>query len=236
LSRSHLGILLAAPVLAVSLGACISVLPKTKPDQLYSFGHGVEARPAAIQPVPGTATGVLLAAATFPRSATGDGILTITGSQSAYIDKSRWTGPAAVLFREAIERAFDRQAKASRLISRGETSRIGAILRVDVRDFAALYPNGPESIPVVALSLRARLARADGRPLEEKVIDVRKPASENRVGAIVDAFDEATTDALTQLGTWTDQVAATIPPEAAPPAVSATTTTRSTTTTTVQPR
>jgi cholesterol transport system auxiliary component len=194
------------------LSACISVLPKTKPDQLYSFGHGGDAKPAAAAPSTATAPGVLLAAVVFPRAATGDGILTITGNQSAYIAQSRWVGPASVLFREAVERAFDRSAQRSRLISRGETGRDALVLRLDVRDFEVLYPNGVGSTPTVAVSFRARLTRPDGTAMDEKPFDVRKAAIDNRVGPIVDAFDAATSEALTGLVTWTDQTAASLPP------------------------
>ncbi|HTI66725.1 MAG TPA: ABC-type transport auxiliary lipoprotein family protein [Caulobacteraceae bacterium] len=217
---------LAVPVLGLALSACVSLLPKTKPDQLYSFGHGVEAAPAAsAAPGPG-AVGVLLGAVTFPRAATGDGILSVTGTQSAYLAQSRWVAPAAVLFREAVERSFGRQAKSVRLITRGETGRVGLVLRVDVRDFAVLYPNGPESIPTVAVSLRTRLDRADGQPVDEKSFDVRTPASENRVGPIIAAFDQATAEALTGVVAWTDQAAAAAGPAATVrPAVVSTTTT-----------
>jgi cholesterol transport system auxiliary component len=213
----RLATLLAAPALAASLSACVSLLPKSKPDQLYSFAHGVEAAPtaAATAAPAGPQVDVLLGAVTFPRAATGDGILSITGTQSAYLAETRWVAPAAILFREAVERSFDRSARAVRLIARGEPSRAAVILRIDVRDFAVLYPNGPESIPTVAVSLRARLAGGDGLNASEMSFDVRKPATENRVGPIVAAFDQATTEVLGAVVTWTDQAAAAQRPRAA---------------------
>jgi cholesterol transport system auxiliary component len=39
----------------------------------------------------------------------------------------------------------------------------------------------------------------------ERVFSVEQPASENRVSAIVDAFDVATRDLNTQVIAWTDQ-------------------------------
>jgi len=39
----------------------------------------------------------------------------------------------------------------------------------------------------------------------ERVFTVEQPARENRVSAIVDAFDVATRDLNTQIVTWTDQ-------------------------------
>ena len=204
--------LVAAPALAVALSACVSVLPKSDPDQLYSFGHAIEAEIAppavAAATAPFDATGVLLGAVVFPRAATGDGILTMTGSQSAYIAESRWVAPASLLFREAIDRSFDRKATRVRLVNRGEAGRTAMILRIEVRDFAALYPNGPEGLPVVAVAVHARLARADGTPVAERLFEARRRVSENRVAPIVDGFDKAVEESLTALVAWTDQTAA----------------------------
>jgi cholesterol transport system auxiliary component len=207
----RLGMALAAPTLALALSGCISVLPKSKPDQLYSFGAGSGNAPTAMA-APGTAAGVLLAVVDFPRASTGDGILTVTGSQNAYVADSRWVGPAAVLFREAVGRAFDGQSQRSRLLARGETGRDELILRLDVRNFEATYPNGPGSIPTVVVSFRARLSRPDGTAVDDKVFDARKQAGDNRVGPIVAAFDQATAETLKALVAWTDQTVAALPP------------------------
>jgi cholesterol transport system auxiliary component len=239
-SVRRLAILFAAPALAAALSGCISVLPKTKPDQLYTFGEGTAA--AAPTPGPpavgGPAVGVLLAQVDLPRAAQGDGILTRTGLQAAYIAQSRWSAPAAVLFREAAERAFDRDARRTRLIARGESGRTALVLRLDVLDFAALYPNGQGSAPTVVVSVRGRLAGPDGTVIEDKTFDVRKRAGDNRVGPIVEAFNAAVDEALAGVVAWTDQTAARLPPTRAgmpaAPAPRVTSTTRSTTVTTTQ--
>ena len=86
-------LLLAAPILATGLAGCISLFPKSMPDQLYSFGAPVAAAPAAGATMPGPGSvGVLLSAVDFPRAATGDGILTRTGAEDAYLGQSRWVG------------------------------------------------------------------------------------------------------------------------------------------------
>jgi cholesterol transport system auxiliary component len=236
LSRRRLALAAVAPLLAAGLCGCISVLPKSDPDQLYSFGHAVsaaapEAAPAAPPAAP--EVGVLLAAVNFPRAATGDQILTMTGPQSAYIAESRWVGPAAVLFREAVERRFEADSRNARLLRRGELGQARMVMRINVRDFEAVYANGPETIPTVVVSLTARLTRTDGTSLVERSFDVRRPAGDNRVSAIVEAFDAAVNQVLGELVTWTDQAAAALPPEApvVQPAARRSTTTTSTTTT-----
>jgi cholesterol transport system auxiliary component len=230
----------AAPALAASLAGCVSLLPKSDPEQLYSFGHATEAAPAATPAAAPAApqVGVLLAAVNFPRAATGDQILTMTGSQSAYIANSRWVGPASVLFREAVERRFEADSRDTRLLRRGELGQARMIMRVNVRDFEALYPNGPETVPTIAVSLTARLTRADGTPLVERSFDLRRPAADNRVGAIVDAFDAAVDEVLGELVAWTDQAAAALPPEeepGRPAAVRSTPTSSASTTVTARP-
>lgn len=239
MSRRRLALAAVAPLLAAGLCGCISVLPKSDPDQLYSFGHAVPA--AAAEAAPAAAAvpevGVLLAAVNFPRAATGDQILTMTGPQSAYIAESRWVGPAAVLFREAVERRFEADSRNARLLRRGELGQARMVMRLNVRDFAAVYANGPETIPTVVVSLTARLTRTDGASLVERSFDVRRPAGDNRVGAIVEAFDAAVEEVLGELVTWTDQAAAALPPEApvAVPAAARRSTTTSTTSTTIEP-
>jgi len=211
-------LLVALALLTVGAGAsgCVSLLPKSDPAQLYTFGRvstaAVEAAPAAETPS-GERIGVLLAAVTFPRAAQGDTILAMTGAQAAYIGESRWVAPAVVLFREALERRFDMDAQRTRLIARGDLGRTAMILRLDVREFEAVYPY-PEATPTVAVSLRARLAAADGSPLQDRSFEVRRPATENRVGPIVDGLDQAASDVLGQVVAWVDATAAAAPASA----------------------
>jgi cholesterol transport system auxiliary component len=221
LNARRLAALAAAPALALSLSACISVLPKSDPDQLYSFGTLTAASAAAAPAaVPGAApVGVLLGAVTFPRASTGDGILTVTGGEYAYIGKSRWVAPATVLFREAVESRFDAAAQRVSLIRRGENGRAGLVLRLDVRDFAAVYPNGAETPPTVAVSVRGRLTTPDGRLAAERNFDIRRPAPENRVGPITQTFDAAVLEALNEIVAWSDEVAVALPADLAVPAV-----------------
>lgn len=236
MNARRLAILLATPAIAVALSACVSLLPKTKPDQLYSMAP-VAAAPAAPAAHDSDSVGVLLVNVDFPRAATGDGILTMTGSQSAYIGEARWVGPASVLYREAVEQAFD-GAQRTRLMDRGEIGRTALLLRLEVRDFEALYPDGPGSIPVVAVSMDARLTTPAGQPVAETRFDVRKRAGDNRVGPIVEAFNQAVAEATKGLVTWTDQAAATAPAvggrasASAPPVVTTRSTSSTTTTTT----
>jgi cholesterol transport system auxiliary component len=87
---------LVAGVLAGGLGGCVSLLPKAKPAQLYRFGAADSTPPdGAVESRSGAdKIGVVLGTVGFPRASTSDGILTVTGDQTAYIAGVRWVAPA----------------------------------------------------------------------------------------------------------------------------------------------
>ncbi|MDB5455921.1 MAG: transporter, partial [Caulobacter sp.] len=189
-----------ALAVAASLSGCISLFPKVKPAGLYRFGESAPA--AASQPAPGARIGVLKGPTIFTRAAAGDRLLTITGSEAAYVAGARWVSPAGVLFDEAVARAFDAGGQA-RLIGRGEAAKADVILRLEVRTFETVYVNGAGAPPEVVIQVRAVLTRAGDRALlGDKLFDARVPASVNRVGAIVAAYDQAVAKALTDTVAW----------------------------------
>lgn len=222
-------LLVAAAVLAlsVSLGGCISLLPKEKPAQLYRFG-AARADAGAVDTRP---RGVVLGQIEFPREATTDGILTVKGTETAYIAGVRWVAPAVVLFRQAVPAAFDEPSSRTRVLSRGEIGAAAGVLQLEVAKFEADYTSS--GAPTISVMIRARLSRADGALIGERNFDVERPAGDNRVSAIVPAFDAAVREALGQVVQWTDASLDANPPP--PPSVSSVstslTTTRTTTTT-----
>jgi cholesterol transport system auxiliary component len=79
-------------------------------------------------------------------------------------------------------------------------------LGIDVRRFEAEYVGGAEAPPEVVIEARLRLMRwADRTLIGEWPVVVREPATENRMAAIVDAFDRATTTAVTRIADLTQQ-------------------------------
>jgi cholesterol transport system auxiliary component len=195
-------------VAALGLSGCVSLLPETDPVQLYRFGR----TPAALTEAPPAArVPVLLNAVEFPQASRGDRILTVNGGAVAYLAESRWAAPAETLFSEALERAFEERAGASRLIGRREVEPGRLLLDVDVRSFEARYEAGTGAAPTVVVSLRARVLRLPDRTtVEERMIETRETAAENRVSAIVAAFDSATDRALSDLVSFTDRQAAAV--------------------------
>lgn len=186
--------------LALSLSACISVFPKTKPVGLYRFG---EAEVSAPKGPPGAMFGVLKAPTVFTRAAAGDRILTSSQGQVAYIADARWVSAASVLFEEAVARAFENDPGRARLIGRGEVAKADLVLRLEVRTFEADYVNGPKAAPEVVVRVRGVLNRNTDRALVgDQVFEARVKAADNRVSAIVPAYDKAVAQVLAQIVAW----------------------------------
>lgn len=193
-----------AALLALSLSACISLFPKSKPAQLYRFdGTPPSAEQSAGRPA--ARHGVVKTGGTFARAASGDRILSITGSEAAYIAESRWVSPAVTLFDEALARAFDVNAGAARLVSRGEASRADYALRVDVTRFETVYDRGPKAAPMVAVALRMTLTKADRTLVASDLLEAQARASDNRVSAIVEAYNKTVGEVLNGLVAWTNR-------------------------------
>ena len=220
---------LAAAVLAIALSGCISVLPKSKPSQLYRFGMG-EADATSPPGGQGPISGVVLQNVSFPRAAGGDQILTMTGGQAAYIGESRWISPAQVLFQEAVQHSFETHAHRTRLLSRGEIGAASAFLRLEVRSFEARYDQGSAAAPLVAVAVLARMSALDGQVVGEQLFHAETRAADNRVGPITRAFDAGVEKVLGDITNWADMTA-----PAAKRAAPAATTTSSTTQTTSRP-
>lgn len=182
----------------VVLSGCVTVFPKTPPAQLYRFD--VEADAAAAPTPAGQAFDVARMSTIFDQAAAGDRILTSTGDQAAYIAGARWVSPAAVLFDEAEAKAFDTAGGPARLLRRGGAP---VSLQLDVQTFEAVYSGASNAAPTVVVRVHGRLVHAgDRQVLGDRIFESRKPASDNRVGAIVQAFDSATSDALGQIVAW----------------------------------
>lgn len=195
-----------AGLLAVSLSGCITLLPKTKPAQLYRFSAAEEVSEPPVPSDPAGRVGVMRARGTFSAGAAGDGIMTVTGSQVAYVSQARWAAPAVTLFDEAVTRAFNQQAGPARLTARGEPGRAPYSLRLDVERFEAVYDHGGKAAPDVQIEVHAVLVRAaDRMVIKDQTLTAHARASENRVSAIVQAFDEATTQVLKDVVSLTNE-------------------------------
>jgi cholesterol transport system auxiliary component len=187
--------LIAAGSMALALGGCISLFPKAKPAQLYRFGlapaHGEAAQRSAA---------VVKGPVDFNRAAATDRILTSDGSTVAYIAGARWVSSAPALFDEALARAFDAPG-APMLVGRGRAGMDTPVLTLDVDTFETRYQGGGS--PTVVVDIHAVLVSAANRAtLAEKTFHAETPASDNRVGPIVEAYNASLTKTLGDLAGW----------------------------------
>jgi cholesterol transport system auxiliary component len=141
----------------------------------------------------------------FTEAASGDRMLTMDGNQAAYIEGARWVAPAQGLFEEAVFRAFARNATVARLVERRQSASANYVLNLDVETFEARYVAGPKAAPTVVVALRAQLIHFPERAvIAEKTFHAEQAASDNRVSAIVPAYDAAVTSVLKDLTAWAD--------------------------------
>jgi cholesterol transport system auxiliary component len=188
--------------LLLGLTGCISLFPKVPPAQLYQFGVA----PAPAQSPAAGSFNVLHLTTGFTLPAEGDQILTTNGAEAAYIAGSRWVAPATTLFDQAEQQAFDQSGGVARLLHRGDPASAPIGLTLEVQSFEARYGGDPKAAPTIVVTVHAMLTSgADRRVLGDQTFVSRIQASDNRVSAIVDAFNAATNDVLTRIVGWTDQ-------------------------------
>ena len=191
---------LAMATAALALSGC-ALLASPDPVQLYRFG---DAGPAINAAAAGEPVQVKMRAVTFPEASRGDRILGITGSEAAYIGGARWVSPAEDLYDASLEAAFSAQAQGVRLIGRRELTPTTRLLDIDINRFETRYAVAG-AVPEVVVTARARLLRSPERTVvAERTFEVIQPAGENRVSAIVHAYEIATRDLNTQIVAWTE--------------------------------
>lgn len=202
-------LLVGAAALSMTLSGCISLFPKSNPSGLYRFGHDTAA--ASMTPTE-KSFGVFKTPTVFTRAAMSDRLLSVTNGEAAYIADARWVSPAIVLFDEATARAFEADDSKARLVTRGETIKAVMALRLEVRSFEVDYVDGPKAPPEVVVEVRAVMTRSNDRALlGDKIFVARVKASENRLSAIVPAYDKANSQVLSEIVTWVSDTGAKLP-------------------------
>ncbi|KQR61406.1 ABC-type transport auxiliary lipoprotein family protein [Brevundimonas sp. Leaf168] len=203
---------LAAPAAVLTALSGCALLSSPDPVQNYRFGLPMAA-PSSVGDTPAPLT-VSIRRIEFPQATGDDKILGVTGLETAYIGGARWVSPASTLFDDSLKAAFANRADRIRVLGRREPGTPPLVLQVTVTTFEARYA-APGAVPDVVVTARAQLRstperRAGGgtiRPEEgrsvERVFTVTQPAGDNRVSAIVAAFDTATRDINTQIADWT---------------------------------
>jgi cholesterol transport system auxiliary component len=112
------------------------------------------------------------------------------------------------LWTEAVHNAFDADPGRVRLIVRGQVGKSQYVLRLDVRNFEARYEHGPKAAPTVVVRVRAAMTQSGKAPaVTEKIFEKQVTAGDNRVSAIVPAYDRAVAEVLKDVVAWTNGLA-----------------------------
>jgi len=189
----------ATLALAVALAGCITLFPKEKPVQLYRFDAAVQAGQGSAR-----SFSIRSSPADFDAAAAGDQIMTVDGDQIGYVDSGRWSSPANQMFDEAVAHGFDVAGDGAHLV--GPTSKAQYRLHLTVSHFEARYTSGPTAPPTVVVTVRAVLEhQSDLTLVGAQSFDAEVPASDNRVGAIVTAYDAAVTKVVGDMVAWVDE-------------------------------
>jgi cholesterol transport system auxiliary component len=191
---------LIALAAAVSVSACVSLLPESTPSAIYRLsspepGAWTSEAPTVIAIVPPQA----------PRGLAGDEIaIQMADGHIAYLAASRWIAPAPRILQTLIVDTFNASGTGLAPILPEDGVRADYELRLDLREFEAVYDQGDNRAPLIRVRLTARLVARDGRRLAgSNVFAGEARATDNRVGAIIAAFDQASGALSRDLSEWT---------------------------------
>lgn len=190
------------------LASACAVLKTPDPVQTYRFGASPAfasaeqgAQAAACEPIT-----IALRRVEFDEAASGDRILAVTGSETAYIGGARWVSQAENLFQSSLENGFADGAPCLRLAP-GAFARDSLVLALNVRRFETTYASAGAT-PQVRVSLSASLIQpGDRRVVAEQRFEVGQDADDNRVSAIVAGYEQANAEAVRQVVQWVSTTA-----------------------------
>jgi cholesterol transport system auxiliary component len=116
-----------------------------------------------------------------------------------YFADARWSGPLGEVLQELAVQEFHSHANLRTVSGDASVFASAYWLEIEITDFQAEYTSGATA-PTVRVSLRARLGSSGDRHLVEHfAATAQKPAAENRLSSIVDAFASAADASLAEI-------------------------------------
>lgn len=204
------GLLATVSLTILSLGGCVTLLPKQKPVSLYRFTYDPASLGKAAEvsqaPLTATPTPLALNVVVFPQASAGDRVLTSESNQLSYVADSRWAVPAQVLFNEAVSDGFARAGRGLQLETRGPGA-AAYRLELNVRKFETDYHHGKA---MVAVDMDARMIRlSDHAIVGQRYVTADVGMSHNDMTDMVEAYNKATTQAVMGLIDFSQEAIAT---------------------------
>jgi cholesterol transport system auxiliary component len=119
-----------------------------------------------------------------------------------YFGDAAWPDRAPLMVQTLILESFENTGKILAIGRDAVGLRADYMLKPELRHFQAVYDgSGP---PVAWVRLGARIVKTpEGRIVGQEMFDSRVPAEQNRMDAIVEAFDEALGAVMKRLVAWT---------------------------------
>jgi ABC-type uncharacterized transport system auxiliary subunit len=219
----------AMALTVICLAACTGSLFQSKavPPAVYMLSAGLEpgksaapagaaapGTPAAGGPAPGTpaATIPVDLAVLKPRLRTGlemDRIAVLYPDRRLdYFADARWSGPLSEVLQDFVIQELNSRAHLRTVTSDASLFSSAYWLEIDVTDFQAEYTSAA-AVPTVRVHFLARVGdSADRRILGQFEAGAERPAADNRLTAIVEAYARAADTALTQIVAHVDETLA----------------------------
>jgi cholesterol transport system auxiliary component len=116
-----------------------------------------------------------------------------------YFADARWSGPLDEVIQDLTVQLFHSRAGLRNVSGDASAFASAYWLEIEVADFQAEYAESGAP-PTVRVHFLARIGSSGERRIIARFeADARQPAAANRLGAIVDAYDRAATEALMQI-------------------------------------
>jgi cholesterol transport system auxiliary component len=205
--RSALPLLLL-PALALALTACAGSLFKNKTAPPTMYRLAATAKAPAAEPA-GTKTAVDLAVLK-PRVRAGldtDRIAALYPDRRMdYFADVRWTGPLDEVLQDLAVQEFHANPGLRYVSADASVFASTYWLEIEVTDFQAEYSTNVAA-PTVHVHLQARVGSSgERRVLGRFEPDIHEAAADNRMSAIVDAYNRAADEALAQIAAGAAQI------------------------------
>jgi ABC-type uncharacterized transport system auxiliary subunit len=108
-----------------------------------------------------------------------------------------WSGPVDEVVMDLALQSFRAGANLRSVVDADGSAAGSYWLAIDVLDFQAEY--GTATVPTVHVRFLARLGDSSGQVLDRFEADERRTATDNRLSAIVEAFDQSAGAALARI-------------------------------------
>ncbi|MBB3063938.1 ABC-type transport auxiliary lipoprotein family protein [Limibacillus halophilus] len=191
-----LALTLALPILSGCAGL---VGPRGEPPQLYRLTPKSTFR----KDLPQVSWALLI---DRPTSGAGIDVPRIALMRSPvtleYYAKAAWTDRATRMVQGLISESFENTNAIGAVGPEALGLRADFLLKTELREFQVEYFDG--GVPIAHVRINAKLVRAlDRRILQGRLFGAKVAAAEDKIGAIIEAYDEALNQVLKELVIWT---------------------------------